>query len=51
MGTRGAGAVAGTGGFVFILARPDELLASKERCWDDGHVLRRGDVFFFQGST
>ena len=27
------------------------MFASKEGCWDDGHILRRGDVVFFRGST
>ena len=36
--------------FVF-LARADEMFASKGGCWDDGHILRRGDVVFFLGST
>ena len=46
---RGAGAVAGTRGFVFLLARASEMFASKEGRWDDGHILRRGDVAFFRG--
>ena len=27
------------------------MFASKGGCWDDGHILRRGDVVFFRGST
>ena len=51
VGTRGAGAVAGTRGFVFFLARAGEMFASKEGCRNDGHILRLGDVVFFRGST
>ena len=27
------------------------MFASGEGCWDDEHILRRGDVVFFWGST
>ena len=33
-------------GALFFLARAGEMFASKEGCWDDGHILRRGDVVF-----
>ena len=47
---QGVGAVPGTRGFVFFLARAGEMFASKEGSWDVGHMLRRGNVVFFRGS-
>ena len=41
--------MAGTRGFVFFLAWAGETFVSKEGCWDDGHILCRGDVVFFIG--
>ena len=41
--------MAGTRGFVFLLARAGETFGSNEGCWDDGYILRRGDVVFFIG--
>ena len=37
------------GAFFFFLAWAGETFVSKEGCWDDGHILRRGDVVFFIG--
>ena len=51
VGTREACTVAGTGSFVFFLARAGEMFARKEGRWDDGHILRRGNGIFFWGST
>ena len=39
--------MAGTRGFVFFLAGAGEMLASKEGCWDDGHILLGGVWFSF----
>ena len=39
------------GASFFFLARAGEIFASKEECWYDGQMLRRGDVIFFRGST
>ena len=40
-----------TRGLIFISARACRIFASKEECWDDVHILRRGDVVLFRGST
>ena len=50
VGTRGTYAVAGTRG-PFFFSRLGQMCASKEGRWDDGHILHRGDVGFFWGST
>ena len=49
VGAGGASAVAGTRGFVFLLARAGETFGSKEGCWDDEHILHRGDLIFCIG--
>ena len=51
VGTWGAGAVAGTRGFVLLFSTNGLNFRDKEGCWDYGHMLRRGDVVFFRGST
>ena len=38
------------GASFFFLAPAGEMFASKEGCWDDGHMLRRKDMVFFRGS-
>ena len=38
------------GASLLFLAQAGEMFASKEGCWDDGHILRRGDFIFFRGS-
>ena len=43
--------MAGTRGFVFFFTQEGEIFASEKGYWDDGHILRRGDVGFFRGST
>ena len=50
VGTRKGCAVALEAWFSF-LARAGRIFASKEQCWDDVHILRRGDVVLFRGST
>ena len=40
----------GLGASFFFLAREGETFVSKEGCWDDGHILHRGDVVFFWGN-
>ena len=37
------------GALFFFLARADETFVSKEGCWDDGHILHRGELVFFIG--
>ena len=39
------------GASFFFLAQAGEMLASKEGRYDDGHLLCRGDVDFYRGST
>ena len=44
--------MAGIRGFVFVFSTSGRnVRANKEGYSDDGHMLRRGDVDFFQGST
>ena len=39
----------GRGASFFLLTRAGEVFVSKEGCWYDGRILRRGDVAFIWG--
>ena len=35
------------GAWFFFIARAGETFVSKEACWDDEHILHRGDLVLF----